>query len=67
MHAVTDHRPTSVVFDLGAVLIDWDPRYLYRSLFPGDEAGMERFLAAGGQTRDGETSDFEALLDAMEE
>ena len=45
MHAVTDHRPTSVVFDLGAVLIDWDPRYLYRSLFPGDEAGMERFLA----------------------
>jgi enoyl-CoA hydratase/carnithine racemase len=26
---------------------------------------MERFLAAGGQTREGETSDFEALLDAM--
>jgi 2-haloacid dehalogenase len=36
---------TAIVFDLGGVLIDWDPRYLYRSLFPGDETGMERFLA----------------------
>lgn len=35
----------TVVFDLGGVLIDWDPRYLYRSLFDGDEAAMERFLA----------------------
>ena len=34
-----------VVFDLGGVLIDWDPRHLYRKLFPGDEAGMEHFLA----------------------
>jgi 2-haloacid dehalogenase len=38
-------RPTAVVFDLGGVLIDWDPRYLYRSLFGGDEAAMEAFLA----------------------
>ncbi|MDO9708142.1 HAD family hydrolase [Paracraurococcus lichenis] len=36
---------TTVVFDLGGVLVDWDPRHLYRKLFPGDEAGMERFLA----------------------
>ena len=36
---------TAVVFDLGGVLIDWDPRYLYRSLFGGDEAAMETFLA----------------------
>jgi 2-haloacid dehalogenase len=35
---------TTVVFDLGGVLIDWDPRYLYRKLFCGDEAAMERFL-----------------------
>jgi 2-haloacid dehalogenase len=35
----------AVVFDLGGVLIDWNPRYLYRSLFEGDEAAMERFLA----------------------
>lgn len=33
------------VFDLGGVLIDWNPRYLYRKLFDGDEAGMEAFLA----------------------
>lgn len=36
---------TNVIFDLGGVLIDWDPRYLYRDLFAGDEAAMERFLA----------------------
>ncbi|MBK1659190.1 HAD family hydrolase [Paracraurococcus ruber] len=36
---------TTVVFDLGGVLVDWDPRHLYRKLFPGDDAGMERFLA----------------------
>jgi 2-haloacid dehalogenase len=35
----------AVVFDLGGVLIDWDPRHLYRSIFDGDEAAMERFLA----------------------
>jgi 2-haloacid dehalogenase len=34
----------TVVFDLGGVLIDWDPRYLYRRLFD-DEAAMEHFLA----------------------
>ncbi len=38
-------RPTAVVFDLGGVLIDWDPRYLYRSVFEGDEAAMDAFLA----------------------
>jgi 2-haloacid dehalogenase len=34
-----------VVFDLGGVLIEWDPRHLYRKLFPRDEPAMERFLA----------------------
>lgn len=37
-------RFDTVVFDLGGVLIDWNPRHLYRRLF-GDEAAMERFLA----------------------
>lgn len=32
------------VFDLGNVLINWDPRHVYRKLFQ-DEAEMERFLA----------------------
>src|SRR5580692_10154065 len=37
--------PHSVaVFDLGGVLIDWNPRHLYRKLFQ-DEAAMEYFLA----------------------
>jgi len=32
-----------IIFDLGAVLIDWNPRHLYRKLFD-DEAAMEVFL-----------------------
>jgi len=38
-------RGSIVVFDLGGVLIDWDPRHLYRKLFAGDAAAMEHFLA----------------------
>jgi 2-haloacid dehalogenase len=34
----------TVVFDLGGVLADWDPRYLYREMFD-DDLAMERFLA----------------------
>jgi 2-haloacid dehalogenase len=34
----------AAVFDLGGVLIDWDPRYLYRKLL-GEEAAVEEFLA----------------------
>ena len=33
------------IFDLGGVLLDWNPRHLYRKLFNGDEAAMEHFLA----------------------
>ncbi|MBS1544316.1 MAG: HAD family phosphatase [Bacteroidetes bacterium] len=33
----------SVIFDLGGVLIDWNPRYLYRKIF-NDEKEMEWFL-----------------------
>jgi 2-haloacid dehalogenase len=35
----------AVVFDLGGVLIDWDPRYVYRPLFD-DPADMEEFLGS---------------------
>ncbi len=38
-------RRRVVVFDLGGVLIDWDPRHLYRKIFAGDENAMEAFLA----------------------
>ena len=34
----------AAVFDLGGVLIDWDPRYLYRKLL-ADEEEVEEFLA----------------------
>lgn len=33
-----------VVFDIGGVLLDWDPRRLYRELLP-DPAELDRFLA----------------------
>jgi 2-haloacid dehalogenase len=34
----------TVVFDLGGVLVDWNPRYLYRQLIK-DEKEIEKFLA----------------------
>ena len=39
---MTPHVDT-VVWDLGAVVIDWDPRYLYRRLL-SDDAAVEAFL-----------------------
>jgi 2-haloacid dehalogenase len=41
---VPEPEITAVVFDLGGVLLDWDPRHLYRRLF-ADPAEMEDFLA----------------------
>ena len=37
-------RVDTVVFDIGNVLIQWNPRNLYRRLIP-DETEMERFLS----------------------
>ncbi|HMH18463.1 MAG TPA: HAD family phosphatase, partial [Burkholderiales bacterium] len=34
----------AVVFDLGKVLLDWNPRYYYRQFFASEEA-MDAFLA----------------------
>ena len=33
------------MFDLGGVLVDWNPRHLYRTIFVGRELEMERFLS----------------------
>lgn len=41
---MTLRPPAAVVFDVGGVLIDGDPRYLYRTLL-ASEADVERFLA----------------------
>jgi 2-haloacid dehalogenase len=38
-----DRAVDTVIFDLGGVLIDWNPRHLYRKLFD-DAAAMEGFL-----------------------
>ncbi|PVE25871.1 2-haloalkanoic acid dehalogenase [Microvirga sp. KLBC 81] len=37
-------QPTTIVFDIGNVLLRWDPRHLYRQIFE-DEAEMEWFLS----------------------
>lgn len=43
MSRATPHSPSIVVFDVGNVLIHWDPRRLYRQLFD-DPAKVEWFL-----------------------
>jgi len=43
--AETTSRRSVAIFDLGGVLLQWDPRFLYRKLFDGDDAAMEHFLA----------------------
>lgn len=34
----------AIIFDFGNVLLEWDPRFVYRRYFPKDEEGMENFL-----------------------
>ncbi|MFD1122985.1 HAD family hydrolase [Methylophilus flavus] len=34
----------TIIFDLGNVLIRWDPRFLYKQIFGDDVAAMEYFL-----------------------
>lgn len=36
--------PQAVLFDLGGVVVDWDPARLYRKVFAGDEAKVRWFL-----------------------
>ena len=65
-------QPTTVIFDFGGVLIDWNPRYLYRKLFD-DEAAMEAFLGTictpewnalqdGGRPKEAAIADRTALF-----
>ena len=48
----------TVVFDLGGVLIDWNPRYLYRKLMNNDVEKIEYFLSNIC------TTDWNAQMDA---
>lgn len=34
----------AIIFDFGNVLIEWDPRLIYRRFFHAEEESMERFL-----------------------
>lgn len=34
----------AIIFDFGNVLLEWDPRHVYRRFFPDDEDAMENFL-----------------------
>ena len=40
----------AIVFDFGGVLVDWDPHYLYRQFFDGDDAAIARFMKEIGFT-----------------
>ena len=40
---MTNSKINTIIFDLGGVLIDWEPRRLYRKIF-SDEQEMEYFL-----------------------
>jgi 2-haloacid dehalogenase len=37
---------SAIVFDLGGVLMDWDPYYLYRKILGDDRQAVNRFLKA---------------------
>ncbi len=41
---VPTQRTPALIFDFGNVLVDWDPRYLYRKILNGDEQAVEKFL-----------------------
>jgi 2-haloacid dehalogenase len=38
------HKINTIIFDLGGVLVDWKPEYLYRKIFNGDEEKVKWFL-----------------------
>lgn len=37
-------RIDTIIFDLGGVLVDWNPAYVYREVFNGDEEKVDWFL-----------------------
>ncbi|MCF6346989.1 MAG: HAD family phosphatase [Flavobacteriaceae bacterium] len=38
------NKINTIIFDLGGVLIDWNPKYVYREVFNGDEEKVDWFL-----------------------
>ena len=39
-----DTEIDTIIFDLGGVLVDWKPEYLYRKIFKGDEQKVQWFI-----------------------
>jgi 2-haloacid dehalogenase len=39
-----DKTIDTIIFDLGGVLVDWKPEYVYRKVFNGDEKKVQWFL-----------------------
>jgi 2-haloacid dehalogenase len=67
---MAQHHPqrSVAIFDLGGVLLNWDPRLLYRKLFHGDEAAMDHFLATVCTTEWNERQDAgRSFVDATRE
>lgn len=42
--SLSSQKP-ALIFDFGGVLLDWNPRYLFRNCFNGDQDVVENFLA----------------------
>jgi 2-haloacid dehalogenase len=38
----------AIIFDFGGVVINWDPRRVFRKYFPGDEQALEKFMVEIG-------------------
>ena len=38
------HQIDTIIFDLGGVLVDWKPEYVYRKVFNNDEEKVQWFL-----------------------
>lgn len=41
---MTSQNISTIIFDYGNVLIEWDPKYVYNRYFPNDPEAMERFF-----------------------
>jgi 2-haloacid dehalogenase len=41
---MTSQTIKAIIFDYGNVLLDWNPRYVYRRYFPNNPEAMEQFL-----------------------
>jgi len=44
MPIVYQNKKPAIIFDIGGVLVDWNPTYLYRQMFEEDEAELDYFL-----------------------